>query len=88
MAVDRYLVSLEHKQLFGTQASRPSECWCIQPIEEGFPESLRSEYRGGGNAAVTGLAYLKILNAGKNCPAAYCDNKLQPSPKGTVVGFW
>lgn len=90
MALDRYLVSIEHKQLFGTQASQPTlgGCWCVQPIEDSFPQTLRDEYRGGANAAYTGLAYLKILNAGKSCPSAYCDVSLQPSPQGTVPGFW
>lgn len=89
MAVDRYLVSTGHKQLFGTQASKSSDdCWCIQPIEETFPESMREEYRGGPNAAYTGLPYLKILNANSKCPAAYCEPPLLASPRGTVVGFW
>ena len=91
MAIDRYLVSIDHKQLFGTQASMPSpsKCWCIQPVDETFPQSIRDEYRGGGNSDYTGLAYLKILNvAQKDCPVAYCNKDLQPSPKGLVPGFW
>ncbi|RYZ82365.1 MAG: hypothetical protein EOP04_22185 [Proteobacteria bacterium] len=89
MAIDRYLVSAGHKQLFGTQATKPSDdCWCIQPIEETFSESMRDEYRGGINAAYTGLPYLKILNANSKCPTAYCETSLMPSPRGTVVGFW
>lgn len=90
MAIDRYLVSIGHKELFGTQAAQPilGGCWCIQPIEESFPESIRDEYRGGSNAAYTGLAYLKVLNKGSSCPAAFCDTKLSPSPRGTVPGFW
>jgi hypothetical protein len=89
-AVDRYLVSLGNKELFGTQAYEPTVggCWCIQPIEDSFPDSLRDEYRRGKNAAFTGLNYLKTLNKGMTCPAAYCDTNLQPSPQGTVPGFW
>ena len=90
MAVDRYLVSIGHKELFGTQATESAlgGCWCIQPVEESFPAKFREEYRGGLNASYTGLPYLKVLNKGNNCPEAYCDSKLQPSPKGTVPGFW
>ncbi len=90
MAVDRYLVSIGHKQLFGTQASQKviGGCWCIHPVEDSFPQTFRDEYRGGGNSAYTGLAYLKILNAKGDCPAAYCSSSLQPTPKGTVPGFW
>ena len=90
MAVDRYLVSTGHRELFGTQASQATlgGCWCIQPVELSFPEKLRSEYRGGPNADYTGLPYLKILNKGTNCPATYCLTKLLPSPQGTVLDFW
>lgn len=89
-AMDRYLVSTGQKELFGTQAIQPTlgGCWCIQPVEESFPQSLRDEYRGGKNTAYTGLAYLKKLNGGNNCPAAFCDTKLKPTPKGSVPGFW
>ena len=90
MAIDRYLVSTEHEQLFGTQASQPAlgACWCIQPIEGSFPAVLREEYRGGPNEAYTGLAYLKILNRGTGCPDSFCDTHLRPSPQGSVPGFW
>ena len=70
MAIDRYLVSTGHKELFGTQASRPhlNGCWCIQPIEDSFPETIRSEYRGGKNTEYTGLKFLKTLNKGTSGP--------------------
>lgn len=90
-AVDRYLVSIGHKELFGTQAFQtvaPNGCWCIQPIEDSFPASIRNEYRGGVNAAYTGLPYLKILNQGTHCSVSYCSTDLLPSPQGTVPGLW
>jgi hypothetical protein len=88
MAADRYLVSTGHKQLFGTQASMSGDCWCIQPIEPSFPNELREKYRGGANAAFTGLPYLKTLNAGKSCRDSYCEPALKPSPRGSIPGFW
>ena len=91
MAIDRFLVESGHKELFGTQARQisPSKCYCIQPIEESFPEELRDRYRGGLNHAYTGLQYLKKLNsASSGCPEAYCDTSLLSSPKGSVPGFW
>lgn len=90
MAIDRYLVSIGKMQLFGTQATQTTlgGCWCIQPIESSFPTALRDEYRGGPNAAYTGLAYLKVLNKDKSCPESYCATNLRPSPQGTVPGFW
>jgi hypothetical protein len=90
MSIDRYLVSTGHKELFGTQATQSENggCWCIQAIEDSFSQALRDDYRGGLNADYTGLKYLKVLNKNKNCPASYCDTKLLPSPRGTVLGFW
>jgi hypothetical protein len=90
MAVDRYLVSKGQKELFGTQATQTKlgGCWCIQPIEDSFPEKIRSEYRGGPNADYTGLSYLKILNKGTSCPAEYCPTNLLPTPRETIPGFW
>ncbi len=91
MAIDRYLVSIGHKQLFGTQATQAGlgACFCIQPIEESFPQTIRDEYRGGKIAAYTGLELLKVLNGPTSkCPASYCAMDLQATPKGSVPGFW
>jgi hypothetical protein len=91
MAIDRYLVAIGHKQLFGTQAFQKNvgECFCIQPIERSFPQNLRDEYRGGEDAAYTGLSLLKSLNGpASSCPVAYCRASLRSTPKGTVPGFW
>lgn len=90
MAVDRYLVSIGRKQLFGTQASMqgPGGCWCIQPIEGSVADSLRDEYRGGPNKPYTGLPYLDTLNKGKTCPSSYCDTKLAPPVRGSIPGVW
>jgi hypothetical protein len=91
LAIDRYLVSIGHKELFGTQAFAADlghGCWCIQPVEDSFPDSRRSEYRGGADTAYTGLSYLRILNQGTNCPTSYCNTNLLPSPEGSVPGFW
>jgi hypothetical protein len=90
-AVDRFLINIGHKQLFGTQTNQAplGTCFCILPIENTFPESMREEYRGGKNKAVTGLPLLKkVNNPANNCPTAYCDTQLLPSPQGTVLGFW
>jgi hypothetical protein len=91
LAVDRYLVSTGHKELFGTQATQSSleNCFCIEPIEKSFPQTLRNEYRGGKNAAYTGLPLLKTLNnPTKNCEPTFCKKELLPTPKGTIPGFW
>jgi hypothetical protein len=87
-AVDRYLVSVGHKQLFGTQLFKAlsSSCFCLQPTEESFPDSTREEYLP--NEASYGMTFLNDYNGTNNCPEPYCSTHLAPSPRGTVVGFW
>jgi len=86
-AIDRYLVSTGHKQLFGTQLFKgpTSSCYCLQPTEESFPASTREQYL---KPESYGLTFFKNYNGSAHCPDTYCDSKLRPSPKGTVVGFW
>ena len=88
LALDRYLVRSGHKQLFVTQADKASgsACWCLNPVEDSFPDSMRLEYRG--KTAADGIAWLKSMNGANNCPATYCAQELKPSPAGTIVGFW
>lgn len=88
LGIDRYLVNIGQKQLFGTQATKlDSEvCWCIQQVETSFPDELRKRYAGKSYAEA--LAWLKILNAEKNCPNKECTQELKPSPQGTVPGLW
>lgn len=89
-AIDRYLINVGQKQLFGTQADRPgpteATCWCLAPIEPSFPESMRKQYRAKSRTEV--FDWLKELNQGKSCPNTECPTALKPSPKGTVPGFW
>ena len=90
LGIDRYLVNIGHKQLFGSQATRtgPTEvsCWCLQQIEKAFPDKRRKQE--AGKTLAEAFDWLKDLNAGKNCPVAECDTKLEATPKGTVPGFW
>ncbi len=90
LALDRYLVTIGHKQLFASQAIKPDfkpeTCWCLQPIEESFPDERRKEISGkSSNEAYDGL---KELNSGNFCPIQECKTELKPSPQGTVPGFW
>jgi hypothetical protein len=88
MALDRYLVKSGFKELFGTQADKSSgsSCWCLDQVEETFPESTRQEFIG--RSLAESIAWLKSMNGKNDCPKTYCDNDLKPSPRGTVVGFW
>lgn len=90
LGIDRYLVNIGKKQLFASQATKENStaeaCWCLQQVEEDFPDHLRKSQAGQNLREA--LNWVQELNAGKNCPSQQCTKKLQPSPKGTVPGFW
>jgi len=89
LGIDRYLVNTNHRQLFASQAFKQNSepCFCMEPIETTFPDSLRREYMGVG--IKDQLAWVDSLNKGTTCGAPKeCDHKLAPSPKGTVPGLW
>lgn len=90
LGIDRYLVSIGKKQLFGSQANRPgdanSACWCIQQVEKSFTDRLRKKYLDRTMAET--YVWLKELNQGKKCPEKECSENLKPTPKGSVPGFW
>lgn len=88
MAIDRYLVSLGKKQLFGSQFAKKNmadPCICMEPVEPTFPQEMRKEY----TSMTLEERYTKmdVYNA-KNCPHVECDHNLEPTPKGSIVGFW
>ncbi len=88
-AVDRYLVTIGHKQLFGTQFSkRATGPWCIQPVEKTFPDSKRVEYvklnlQDEIAQTLKGIGTQQSPEQTKNC-----EPSLKPSPPGTLPGFW
>lgn len=91
LAIDRYLVNTGHKQLFASQATKtdirdPNSCWCLQQIEPSFPDDLRKEI--ANKTFKEAFDWLEELNKGTSCPNTECAQKLKPSPKGTVPGFW
>lgn len=88
--IDRYLVRTGYKQLFATQASIPpgERCWCLDPVEESFPESKRVEYTKRGLAP--SLLWINTLNKDKQGCENFgtCRILRKNSPQGTVPGFW
>jgi len=89
LSIDRYLVSKGHKQLFASQAFKTSEspCWCLQKVEETFPADLRKKYLN--RTLEDQLRWIDEMNAGETCHSpGFCTKDLNPSPKGTVPGFW
>jgi hypothetical protein len=89
--IDRYLVNIKHKQLFGSQylkndSNNPGSCWCLDQTDTSFPDQLRLKYTGHNYQHQ--LDSLKVLNVGLSCPVAECAEPLAPSPAGTIPGFW
>jgi hypothetical protein len=90
LEIDRFLVNVGKKQLFGSQATKdgttPDDCWCLQQVEESFPDHLRKSQAGKNLSEA--LEWVQTLNAGKSCPIQQCTKELHSSPMGTVPGFW
>ncbi|MBL7670315.1 MAG: hypothetical protein JNM39_07495 [Bdellovibrionaceae bacterium] len=88
--IDRYLVSIGYKQIFGTQFSQGSstKLWCIEPIEESFPESKRVQYLKKNLKESIGdfLKFYNFTQTSDDVPS--CNHSLKASPAGTVPGFW
>jgi len=83
LAIDRYLVSLGNKQLFGTQfhpTSSEDSCVCMRQVEPGFTDDLRKEYLGQ-SLHKRSLHSFALFNKGKNCPNVECSENLEPTPK-------
>lgn len=91
-AVDRYLVSIGHKQLFATQffvkSPKTNPCMCMQPVEQSFPDGERKLLSGRSlDEWFVSMDKQNKQQGQSNCPVTYCDTQLKPSPKGTVPGF-
>ncbi|MCE3237035.1 MAG: Uncharacterized protein K0R24_16 [Gammaproteobacteria bacterium] len=91
VALDRYLVSVGKKQLYGTQAfllsDSPALCYCLQQVELSFPDYRRK--KECGRSLKESFEWLASLNANNtNCPNTYCNRDLTEVPKGSIIGFW
>ncbi|VEG91173.1 Uncharacterised protein [Legionella spiritensis] len=89
LTIDRYLVSIGKKQLFGSQAFASDEtnwCFCLQPVEKSFPDDRRKDY--SGRSLKENVDMVLFLNEGKDCPNIECPGNLKPTPEGSVPGFW
>jgi hypothetical protein len=88
-ALDRYLVKVGQRQLFGTQLSRNnSEKWCVQPVEPSFPDSLRLKYVKFSVKDQIARTLKGIGSTQSPEDVKDCEPPLSPSPKGSVPGFW
>lgn len=90
LGIDRYLINIGHKQLFGGQASRPGfteeTCWCLSQVERSFSDERRKKEIG--RTLSDAFEWIKELNKGKNCPNTECSGVLKSSSQGIVPGFW
>lgn len=91
LGIDRYLVKSDRKQLFGSQAfalemSNPKSCYCMEPVEHEFPDTIRKQFTG--KSLKEAFAWVSSLNSGKNCAIKECPAERRPSPRGTIPGFW
>lgn len=88
-ALDRYLVSIGHKQLFGTQMIKgTTQDWCIQPVEPSFPEELRLIYVKFSIENQIANTLKGIGSTQSPSDVKVCEPTLKATPKGTVLGFW
>ncbi len=89
LGIDRYLVKIGQKQLFGSQFSLDNKGqWCIETVEPTFPEALRLKYLH--MSLYDHEAFFLKANNSVMTPSDVkdCDHALKPSPAGTVPGFW
>lgn len=89
LGADRYLVNLNKKQLFASQASKKNSanCWCLEPTEKNFSDTLRKAY--SGKSYKEALDWVDQLNIANNCPAAIeCKRKFSSPNKGSIPGIW
>ncbi len=92
--VDRYLMNLGYKQLFGSQAVtdqsdkvNQNPCFCLWPIEGSFPDEKRKEMKFKSQKEL--LSWLKELNQGKKeCSNIFCQVETKPLLPGTIPGIW
>ena len=88
--IDRYLINIGKKQLFGSQYfydDSTAPCYCIEQVEKNFPDNLRRKHTNTSlHKRYEILA--SVFNKGKKCANAECRKTLKPTPKGSVPGLW
>lgn len=89
LAIDRYLISIGRKQLFGSQYNMydmKKTCYCMQPVQANFPDNKRKKmaYFNINER----YAFMQQLNA-KECPQKInCQSNLKDNMPGSIPGVW
>ncbi len=94
--IDRYLMNIGQKQLFGGQAATDpnktdidvnKRCFCLWPIESSFPDSRRTALKFKTKAQI--LQWLKEMNKDrKGCTDTFCKVTAKSTLKGSIPGVW
>ena len=89
-AIDRYMINLGYKQLFGAQSfiNGPRGCHCLDQTETKFSDQSRVRVCGLSlHDRIKSLQESNIANPA--CRAVvYCEKKLRTPPKGLFPGIW
>lgn len=88
MSIDRYLVNTKRKQLFGSQAMKPTggNCWCLYPVEQSFSDSSRKQYLNKTQSQQ--IEWLHSLNKDQQCKEVECKMVLVSPKPGDAPGIW
>ncbi len=88
--IDRYLINIGSKQLFGAQSFSNGlhGCHCLGPVETKFSDKLRVKFSGRSlNDRI--LSLREDYKEHPECQAVlYCEKMLQSPPKGLFPGIW
>ncbi len=89
-SIDRYLINLGFKQLFGAQSFRngPKGCHCLGQTEKKFSEKQRLKVCG--ITLKQRIAFLVESNKDNAACAhvIYCEDQLRTPPQGLFPGIW
>lgn len=87
-AIDRYLTTIGHKQIFATQYYKEgtNTCFCLQQVERSFSDQNRKSIYG--KTIAESLNLIKDIEKNKRCPIKECDKPLKSTPKGSIPGLW
>lgn len=77
LAIDRYLVSVNKNQIFGSQfyTFMSNPCFCMVPVDKSYTESFRKNIAGA--TLKERYHFMASMNP-KHCPAVECQMPLKP----------
>lgn len=70
VALDRYLISIGKKQIFGSQVALVNQCYCMLPVEESISNDIRRKY--AASALHDRYRWLASINKDNHCSNREC----------------